>query len=218
MNKIKILVKLTPSMSGLLVGIFLLSAPIAGYCKNSKINIAKNRKILTIKNVTSKEPTYKSGYKVYHNLDHDGIYIVRKLNTDDCIVSTFFDVPVFLKNISDLKNVNMIDDLKDDKNYKDRKNSLMESAAQHLSPLIIKMIFSEISPEICSFSFGYLSKDKAGKDFSINFNSFVMFKSTYEHINWSKFDSTQLPFVVSLYYLADWFSNDVLKEEQGFWK
>lgn len=163
-------------------------------------------------------PTFKLGYKVYHNLDHDGVYIVRSIKDQDCKVEVIYDIPIFIKNIEELKNANMINDIEDNKEFIKRKNYLMQNFSEHFSPLIVKMIFSEIKPEICSFSFSYISKDPNGKESSPIFLSYVFFKSVFDQINWGKFSYYDIPSVVSLYYIPEWFSRAVISEEQGFWK
>lgn len=162
-------------------------------------------------------PTYNLGFKIYHNLDHDGIYITRKLTDPNCIVDVIFKPEKFLKNVNDLQSGGMIDIIPDRK-YEDIKYYLMQNASEHLAPLIIKMIFSEINPNNCSFAFMYMSKGSQGKSTSTVFNSFVMLKYVYEHIDWNKFSYYDLPSAVSLYYTPDWFEQIILQEQQGFWK
>lgn len=162
-------------------------------------------------------PTYNLGYKIYHNLDHDGIYITRKLNDPNCLVGVIFKPEKFLKNVDDLKSGGMIDIIPDRK-YEDIKYYLMQNTSEHLAPLIIKMIFSEIKPNNCSFSFSYEAKDSTGKVTAPIFNNFVIIKYVYDHIDWNKFSYTDIPSISSLYYIPDWFEQLILQEDQGFLK
>lgn len=110
-----------------------------------------------------------------------------------CMVNAKIDQPTFAAHVQDMVDKGV---------FSKRVSSTMGNTAPHylmnifeaeVAPSMVKRLFDEAgSPDKCHFVWGYINPDDYGNDKYFKMEDFYFLKSTYQKVNWDRFNINNL--------------------------
>ncbi len=180
---------------------------------------------IALGNTTNSFPEPKiisNGWKRYYNLDHDGIRFATKDENgtkNECMVTVEIIPTDFLRELDDLVQGGIVDPLPEGTHPEKHKYSLMQQAAERIAPLLIKKIFSlNPEPNSCGFSFYYETVGYNYKKYYPLMLNIIFSRNAFDKINWDEIKYYQIQDASLVYYIPEEYSDQLIKEDQGFWK
>ncbi|BCZ76067.1 hypothetical protein [Komagataeibacter phage phiKX1] len=110
-----------------------------------------------------------------------------------CSVNAKIDQPTFAGQVQDMIDKGIFSKKVSPTMGNSAPHYLMDVFEIEVAPVIVKSLFDESgSPDKCHFSWWYVNPDDYGNDKYYKIEDFYFLKSTYQKINWERFNVTNL--------------------------
>lgn len=110
-----------------------------------------------------------------------------------CTVNAKIDQPTFAAHVQDMVDKDVFSKRVSPTMGNTAPHYLMNVFEAEVAPSMVKILFDETgSPEKCHFVWGYVNPDDYGNDKYFKMEDFYFLKSTYQKVNWERFNINNL--------------------------